>query len=184
LEAGMSRTPSKVGDRHRVHLYLDDALKARTVVPYVQFRVRGPGFVGAAFLTSLLIVGSLTVAWRETPTLVNASTSAPSLLLLFPGLIASYLARPAHALVTRLLNLARWALVGCAGLAYLAAGRLALITSTHPAHESGLKLWLGLSAALAAVLSAALFASWRLPMPLNSKPRRAWRAWREKRGTP
>lgn len=180
LEAGMSENPSKIEDRHRVHLYLDDALKARTVVPYVQFRVRGPGFVGAAFLTSLLIVGSLAAAWYEAPNLVDTTTSAPSLLLLFPGLIASYLARPAHALVTRLLNLARWALVGCAGLAYLAAGRLALVSSAHPADVQHLKLWLGASTITAAVLSAALFASWRLPMRLNSKLRLKWRAWRKK----
>lgn len=89
--------------------------------------------------------------------------------------------RPAHALVSRLLDLARWALILCAGIAYLAAGRLALVSSRHPADEHNLRMWLGISAIAAAVLSLGLLASWLLPMPLNSPLRRRWRDWRLKR---
>jgi hypothetical protein len=181
LEAGMSKSPADVEDRHRVHLYLHGAHRARTVVPYVQFRIRGPGFVGAAFLTSLLIVGSLAAAWHEASNLVDTTTSAPALLLLFPGLVATYLARPAHALVSRLLDLARWTLILCAGIAYLAAGRLALVTSAHPADEHNLRMWLGVSAIAAAALSLVLLASWLLPVRLNHPLRRQWRDWRLKR---
>jgi hypothetical protein len=181
LDAGMNDQPATVEDRRCVHLYRGDARRERTVISYVQFRVRGPGFVGAASQVSFLIFCSLAVAWHEAERLVDTSTSTPALLLLFPGLIAGYLARPAHALVARLLNLARWALAGSALVAYLAAGRLALVSTAHPASEDDLELWLGASTVVAGVLSAVLIASWCLPMRLSSRARTAWRAWRQRR---
>jgi hypothetical protein len=180
LEAGMTGAKPVRTDRHRVHLYEEHALSRRTAVAYAQFRVRGPGLVRTAVITAGLISVSLWVGRDEAARLAVTNTSAPSLLLLFPGLIASYLARPTHALVTRLLNLARWALLGSAGVAYVTAARLALITAGHPVGVSGLHRFLTWMAAISLVPTALVTASWLLPLRLSTWPRRAWRKIRGK----
>jgi hypothetical protein len=181
LEAGMTGTGLIARNPRRVHLYEEHAMRSRTVVAWAQFKIYGPGFVEAAALTAALVTASLIVCAIEAPRLASTNTSAPSLLLLFPGLVASYFARPVHALVTRPLNLARWALMGSAGLAYLAAGRLALISTVHPVHASGLRNFFTWLAALSVLPTVALFASWLLPFRLHGGMRSLWRRVLHKR---
>lgn len=175
LEAGMTKGEPDHDDRHRAHLYDDEAGKARTSAVYAQLRIRGAGFGSAAFLTSLLIVLSLVVAHCKAADLANTTTSAPALLLLFPGLIASYFARPTHPLVGRLLELARVALLVSAALAYVAAGRLALISTQHPANPQTLDDFFGVLAAIGIVTTMMLLATWMLPLRLSGRLRRGLR---------
>lgn len=173
LAAGLEPPPSTANgtgphDSRRVHLYLDDARDRRSSVAWAQFRIRGPGFVGAAAMTCLAITLSLAAAAYEAPKLVDTATSGPALLLLFPGLVGSYLARPTHPLVSRLLDLARWALILCTVIAYVAAGRLAIVSQAHASSAHSLRWFFGAAACCALVLTIALLVSWRMPRPIKS----------------
>lgn len=178
LEAGMVGLPAVRDNPRQVHLYLDDARAGRTVVPYAQFRIRGPGFVGAAFVTAWLIVLSFVGAWVSAGELADTVTSAPSLMLLFPGLVASYLVRPSHPLVTRLLNLARWTLTLAALLAYIAAAKLAIISHAHPASEQGLTKFFTVLTIISIVFAGILTLTRILPLALSNRARRLARRFR------
>jgi len=169
LAAGLNDGRRGRRDRRRVHLYVDDARTRQSAVAWAQFRIRGPGFVGAAAVTSLSILLALAGVIWQAPQLVDTATSGPALLLLFPGLVGGYLARPTHPLVTRLLNLARWTLVVCTGTAYVAAARLAIVSEAHPAESDSLRWFFGIAAAIAGICTAALMASWRLPRAIGER---------------
>jgi hypothetical protein len=171
LTAGLAEMQqSERPDPRRVHLYLHDARAARSTVAWAQMRIRGPGFVGPAAITAVIITGALAVAAWRTPQLRDAATSAPALLLLFPGLVGTYLARPTHPLVNRLLNLARWTLALCTFLAFAAAGRMALVSAQHPTSETGLRWFFIGAAVVSAVCAVALAASCVLPRKLTASP--------------
>lgn len=172
IEAGMSTEDPVSDDPHRVHLYLPSAEGEQSSFVYAQFRVRGPGFVGAAALTAIVIVAALGGVWSFADRLAGTTASAAPLLLLFPGLVAGYLARPAHPLVTRLLNLARLALIGCAACAYVGAARLAVATSEHPATEHSIVVWFRWLTAVAAGCTLALIAARFLPLRSSHPLRR------------
>lgn len=170
LRAGLDDGTEGKLNRRRVHLYVATASKKESSVAWAQFRVRGPGFTGAAAMTSLLIFLALAGAYWQAPQLKDTNTSAPALLLLFPGLVGSYLARPSHPLVTRLLNLARWTMVLCAGVAYLGAARLAIVTQAHTTSTHALRVFFFWSAAAALLATLVLLGSWRLPRALKQPP--------------
>lgn len=94
-------------------------------------------------------------------------TSAPALLLILPGLIASYVARPdQHALTTRLLSSARRLLLGVALCAYIAAARVALAGGTPDggvelaAQAKSLEDWLCWLTAATVIFSVGLLVTW------------------------
>ena len=151
------------GFLRRVHLYRPGAEGAGAGTAVLWLTVSGPGFIGGAWIASLLTLGALGACaiWAEN--IAANPTSAPALLLILPGLIASYIARPdQHALTTRLLSGARRLLMFSAFLAYLAAGRVALSGGTPKtldeveARADSLETWLTWLAAFAFLSSAAL----------------------------
>ncbi len=148
------------GPSRRVHFYSEDAETARDALAYVQLRVAGTDFVGGAALASFLVAASLTACWGFAGQLSQAETSTPSLLLLFPGIVANYVARPGrHSFTWHLLSYARAVLVLSGGLALVAAARLSIISEAHPATEGTLKWQFLVLGAIAWVLTAVLLAA-------------------------
>lgn len=94
-------------------------------------------------------------------------------MLLFPGLVATYLARPEHDLVVRLLRVARFALVLTAVVAWAAALRLALLDMSTTVAQ--LNTWFEPLAWVAIGLAGVLLASWILPLRLSHPIRRPFR---------
>lgn len=147
----------------RVHLYRPRAGDARAGTAYLRLAVSGPGFVGGGFLAALLTVLALLACAVFAGKIAGNPTSAPALLLVLPGLIASYVGRSdQHALTTRLLAGARYALLLSAFWAYVAAARVALDGGAvkGPAElrmrTSSLREWLYVLATLSCVSLAVL----------------------------
>lgn len=150
------------GFLRRVHLYRQDAAVAGAGTALMRLQVTagfGSGALIAAFLTTVALFACAGFADK----IATNPTSAPALLLILPGLIASYIARPEqHALTTRLLAGARLLLLASALLAYGAAAKLALsggpvIGQTEIAHRAhSLRTWLYPSAILATFLLVGL----------------------------
>jgi hypothetical protein len=163
LEAGFidSADPKTLrvmkGPSHRVHFYTDDARRARDALAYVQLRVTGSGFLGGAAFASSLVAASVTACWVFAPELSQAATSTPSLLLLFPGILANYVARPGrHPVTSHLLSYARVVLIFSGGIALVAAARLSVISGKHPAAEGTLKWQFLVLGVIAWILAATL----------------------------
>lgn len=163
------------GRRTRVHLYLGDASSARSLAADVQLRVRGVGFIGAAVAASLAITAAVTACWLGADELAKHQSlgGAPSLLLVFPGLAATYLTRTEHPLVARLLRFARFALFAAAIVAYVAAARLALADKSTSSDE--LTACFFPLSVVAAVISVSLLLTSVLPLPLSHWARRPFR---------
>jgi hypothetical protein len=179
IEAGLREgtIPRVSGPRKRVHLYIPHAEKSRTVAAFAQTRITGQGFTGSAFVAALSVSAVILAAWLLRDQYAGLAVGAgPSLMLLFPGLIATYLARAEHSFVTRHLRVARWVLVVSATLAYVAAARLAILnTKTTPAE---LRAFFEPMFWISTVPTAMLLLSWRLPARLSSRWRRPFRwAW-------
>ena len=157
----------ETGFMKRVHLYRKAAQKAGAGTAVLALDVAGPGFVSGAMLASLLTIGALVGCAVQADAIASNSTSAPALLLVLPGLIASYVARPdLHALTTRLLSFARQLLLGIALCAYLAAARVALagakpLTDDEISSQAGsLGCWLWILSAVAGLLFLGLLVTW------------------------
>lgn len=115
---------------------------------------------------------------------VTSVSATSSILLLVPGLIATYLAGQRHPVARRLSALSRLCLLGTAAVAFAGAVRLTLISADHPTTASDLAdtwLWpmFGLSAMATAVLLLRRCSGWfsAVTAPL-AKRRRVARAKR------
>jgi hypothetical protein len=157
----------ETGFMKRIHLYHKAAQRAGAGTAVLALDVAGPGFVSGAMLASLLTISALVGCAIRAPEIASNSTSAPALLLVLPGLIASYVARPdLHALTTRLLSFARQLLLGIALCAYLAAARVALAgakpqTDDEISSQAGsLGCWLWVLSVVAGVLFVGLLVTW------------------------
>jgi hypothetical protein len=183
LEAGLrgGAVARVAGPRKRVHLYVPQAAKSRTMAAFAQTRITGHGFTGSAFVAAASVTVSIGAAWLLRHQYAGQAVGAgPSLLLLFPGLIATYLTRPEHPVVTRHLRFARWVLGLSALLAYVAAARLAILNTDTT--EAQLRSFFEPLFWLSVALTAVLLLSWRLPAPLSSRLRRPFRwAWQRVR---
>jgi hypothetical protein len=155
----------------QLHFYSDDALTSRKALVHVQLRVSGDGFLGAAALASVLVAASVTACWAFAGELREATTAAPSLLMLFPGLVANYLARPAHRLTEVLLANARRVVLLSGAIAFITAARLAVIAKNQPAAECTLKWEFGALAVIAWLLALVLLVARdrRIPRPLTAQ---------------
>ena len=140
------------GFLRRVHLYRPGAERAGAGTAVLWLRVSGQGFIGGAPLAAGLVTLALTACWASAREIATNPTSAPALLVVLPGLIATYIGRAdQHALTTRLLSTARRLLLFAALLAYTGAAKIALGggPATGPALDermSSLRLWLGVLA--------------------------------------
>lgn len=143
------------GDARRHHRFIPDARLTKSSVGWAAVAVHGDGFLATAAITLFAVLVSIGAAIWQAPVLVDATTSGPALLLLFPGLVGAYLARPVDAWVSRVLRLARSTLVLGTFAAYAAAGRLAIISKDHPSTVESLRtsLWIALGVAAACALS-------------------------------
>ncbi|MDO8186090.1 hypothetical protein Q5424_22455 [Conexibacter sp. JD483] len=114
----------RAGDlTRRVHLYRPDAVAAGAGAGTLELRTGGSSFPTGAFAVASFVVAALAACAIWAHKIAVNPTSAPALLLLLPGLLASYVGRPdQHALTSRLLSLTRVLLVVLALLAYAAAG--------------------------------------------------------------
>lgn len=114
------------GFLRRVHLYRPQAHAVNAATAVLWLVVSG-GFLGGALLAATLGFGALVSCAVAAEDIAKNPTSAPAILLVIPGLIASYIARPdQHALTARLLSFARRLLLVSALCAYGAAAKVAL----------------------------------------------------------
>lgn len=164
---GHDATIADAGFLRRVHLYRPEAAQAGAGTAVLWLAVSGAGFTGGAFVASMLTLVALAACANEASSIAANPNSAPALLLLLPGLIATYVARPdQHALTTRLLSTARRVLMGAAALAYLAAAKVALAGGAPKTPEGiqdradSLREFLVPLALLAIIPAATLAFSW------------------------
>lgn len=116
------------GFKRRIHPYASNAERDGGATVKLRLRVSADGFIRNAWLPALLITGAFLGAAQRHVQIAQNPTSAPTMLLLLPGLVATYVSRPDHhALTSRLLTFARYALLCAALIAYLGAGYLATL---------------------------------------------------------
>lgn len=133
IDAGLSARPALPLSQRHVHLYDGNATKSRILIPHVRLRLDGTAIGAMAALSALAITALLWLAWHFAKHLAGTElNAAPSVLLLVPGLIASYLARPTHPITARMVTLVRVALVIVAVTAFAAAARLSVVSKEHP----------------------------------------------------
>jgi hypothetical protein len=174
------------GFLRRIHLYLPTAGEAGGSTAKLSLRVSGRGFMVEAWIPALLVSLALAWAYTKAETLLESPTSAPSLFLLLPGVIATYLSRPdRHALTSRLLSAARLTLMFSGLFALLAAGYVAFLgrpikhtditkQEVYDAHRA-----LGILLALSVVALVILLVVWaRTGRPLSASKKLALRWWR------
>ena len=176
---------TETGHLRRVHLYLDDASSAGAGTTSLELRTNTQAFLGGAVTASGLTTLALLVCAWQAPNIAANPTSAPSLFLLFPGLIASYVNRPdQHPLTSRMLSGVRVLLLASALMAFAAAAFVGLGGATPrdavsiESRATTLRLWLGLLASgslLSSLPTGLAFAltqpRWRLALELVRSPR-------------
>jgi hypothetical protein len=114
-----------------LHLYLRNAENKRTGFATFDLVMQRDGYVNGAAWSALAVAMALLACVLFADQLAANNTSAPAYLLLFPGLIATYVTRPGeHPLTWRLLGWSRLILAATAICAYLAAGWL-VVAPTH-----------------------------------------------------
>ena len=172
------RPETATGLNRRVHLYLPKAKRVGGATADLWLRVGAAGFLGGAVFASVLVAAVVFTLACFTDEIASNPIGVPALLLFFPGLFASYIARPdQHPLTSRLLSRARLLLLGSGLIAFAMAIRLIVsgraIDPDEPrqlsARADDLAEWLYPGAAVAAAVSAVLLITWALSHPL---PRR------------
>jgi hypothetical protein len=162
------------GFRQRAHLYIDNAQGAYGALGQFALRVSGRGVLGGALVAALLVLISVLACMKYSESIVEGSTAGAALLLVLPGIIATYVARSdQHGLTTRLLAIPRWILLLFAGVAaYYAAGAIALVgpvesglhgahfTHAVEAHSKSLKGWLWFAVYAASVAVVVIGIGW------------------------
>lgn len=150
------------GTLRRTHLYVPDATEGKAATAVLSLRVAGSGFVRHAWAASLLVCIAIAACLHWAENIVTNASSAPALLLVLPGLIATYLGRPdEHGLTQRLLILNRRILMASALVAYATAARVALAGPPPekpdvPAAADSLQCFLWVALAISALATAIL----------------------------
>lgn len=176
------------GFRRRAQLYVDQVHDARGALARFGLRVSGRGVLAGALVAALLVFISIAACIRFNEEIAKGSGSAAPLLLLLPGIIATYVTvrGDQHELAVRLLAVPRWILL-CAGVAaYYSAGAIALIGKVEKArpaqtgpkgaaeaalaqvhydasvarHAEQIQQWLGPAALVAAAVTAVIGIGW------------------------
>jgi hypothetical protein len=169
----------------RAHVYIPSARAQVSGTVQVGIRAERRGILTGTVVAGALVGGALIGYWRFADRAINgASTAGIAALLLAPGLVAAYLARPGeHAIVRRLLVFPRVVMATSAALTLIAAAMLQIlvprtkptvITKVHDHFEQltprytpsvGLKTGLGVLALISLVLFVLLLMSRILPRP-------------------
>lgn len=162
-----------------IHLYAPDAGKQHGALTWVRLRARRQEFLTTAIIVSFLIACILWVDHHFAEQIKKSPRGVPELLLLFPGAVAAYMARPgSHRLTTRMLGFARAILLLVSLTPYVAAASLAF----SPHNKAGqitsndFKSWLCWLAVSASIGTAALMIACLLPQPEIRRQRAAKRA--------
>jgi hypothetical protein len=153
----------------RVHLYRPHAETAGAGTSTLWLMASGGGFIGGAALASMLTLAVVVACIIWAQNIAANPTSAPALLLVLPGVIASYVARPDHhAMTTNMLFGARAILLASAACAYVAAAKLALSGGTPKdpalieARGDSIRKFMCFVAVPAAIAAASLALTWWL----------------------
>ena len=124
----------------RTHIYERGAKPVASGTLHVGIRVERTGVMTGFVVAAAIITAVLVGYWRVTGRAVNAGSSTSiAALLLAPGLVAAYLARPGeHAIVRRLLVFPRVVLALSGGLTLVAAAALQILgpQSSSDAHRA------------------------------------------------
>lgn len=185
LADSRSNYATAAGFRRRAHLRIDNANDSGGAIADFGLRVSGRGVLGGALVAALLVLLAVLACIVFSKNIASNSSSAPALLLVLPGAIATYVARPdQHGLTTRLLAIPRWILLLGAGVAaYYAAGILALAepvggSLTVSEKSAAIKLWMLPAAAAALAASGVILVGWICTRELTHRIReRASRLW-------
>lgn len=160
----------------RVHLYLPRATGVDDLSARMGLRVRSQAFAGGAALASAAIAAIFAFFAAFAPEIARAGASAPSFLLLFVGVFATVASRAGgHAMVVRMLYIARRLLLGSVGLAVIGAGALLVAGDGRTAagdaasDEMALRVIWGALALLTGVISGMLFLTRILPRPVEGR---------------
>jgi hypothetical protein len=136
------------GPRQRMHLYVPEAEDQRTAVTALDLRLGRAGFATAAVVASGAVVAVLGLFVGLAGKIGEGASSAPSLLLALPGIIATLVLRVEEQTITsRLLAWSRGFLLVSALCAYGAALRLGVDppTASSPVMACDLrKVWVPL----------------------------------------
>jgi hypothetical protein len=117
----------------QVHLYASGAHSRGRSLTWVSLRSSWQGFLSSATLIAAFVLTGVMVVWKSPEKIAENPSSAPALLLLLPGLVASVVGRPdAHALKTRVLSWARRLLLLSGFAAYAAAVIVGLTKKEDP----------------------------------------------------
>jgi hypothetical protein len=118
------------GPRRSVHLYQPRSHQIAGGTTWFAMRPERGGLLFGATAAALLITAMMTLFDLDTDAVVRQPSSASSLLLLAPGLVAAYLLRPGeHAMARRLLRAARLFLIVASATTFAAA---AVLVSLYP----------------------------------------------------
>lgn len=174
---------SSPGFRRRAQLYRDGVNDARGAIAQFSLRVSGRGVLGGALTASILVLVAILACMNFSDAIAEGSTGGPALLLVLPGLIATYAARSdQHGLTTRLLAIPRWILLLFAGVsAYYAAGMVALIGPVEQGlegakyleavekHSAAIDTWLTYAAIAAGISVVTIGMAWVCTRELTHK---------------
>jgi hypothetical protein len=177
LDAGITKTD--IGDKkRRTHLYVENARHALEGSFFLEMRVRRSAFAGGAALASLAVAVTLSVCAISFGKLDLGGSSPVPILLAFPGLIAALVGRTGmHPMTSRLLNYARFALLGSAALAFASALLVGLlVTRLSPCL---LQFLLCLFSTIAWLVAFGLIETWKLPVPAYEREPRFLRIVRK-----
>jgi hypothetical protein len=159
IRAAVGSTAPTGGDTYRqfrggpvraVHFYQPRSHQLASGATWVALRAERRGLLFGAAIAALLITAMLGFFGLVTDAVVRQPSSASSLLLIAPGLVAAYLLRPGeHAMARKLLSAPRVFLVLGAAMAFAAAAVLVALypeapttitttttSSSTPAHAS------------------------------------------------
>ncbi|HET8862305.1 MAG TPA: hypothetical protein VFM94_03545 [Solirubrobacterales bacterium] len=110
------------GRGRATHLYLPRVEQARLGAAILTLGLQRGGFMENALVACAAVAGILLTSLIAAPALASANSTVPTLMLFFPGLLATIALQPTtHALTRRMLGGARRAVLLCAILAYAAA---------------------------------------------------------------
>jgi hypothetical protein len=177
-EVTLSRVSAVLSE---VHLYAPGAAGLHGALSWTRFRVRRQEMLTTSVIVGVLISAVLWVDYILAKHIKHSAMGVPELLLLFPGAVAAYVAKPGpHRLTARMLGVARLVLLLVALTPYVAATALAFAPHNNNGQitSDSFKPWLLALAVVASAGSLILATARLLPQPTIRRQRFAkWLGW-------